>query len=417
MKTILAIFAIIVQAACGADVVLYSTAGCTPAPALTSGLLVRYCDYDGTLLSSQFVATNGNATPPANPSRDLLTFAEWNIAGTNITQDTDIGANYATTDGKTYAFMSVTTVSGLTNVLYLNKAGNTNTLSVDWGDGVTSTFTNAGNFNTGDHIYPSNGNYVVKIWLSAGTGTYGFGNGGGSTSFSGGSVQVRRNMLTKCFIGSNVVTILDSAFASHYALSAVSIPTTTASLGSAVFQSCASFQAIAIPRSHTSIPNNGFSGCGSLLLVSSPASVITIANNAFSACASILSFATPISVTSIGSTMFDAAVGLHSLPIPTGVSNILESTFIDCRGLSFLTIPSGVTNIGATAFSGCTAMRYYNLLPTNPPTLASNTVFASIPSFTKIYVPDAYFDAYTNAPQWSTQPIPRSYIYPASQKP
>jgi hypothetical protein len=56
-------------------------------------------------------------------------------------------------------------------------------------------------------------------------------------------------------------------------------------------------------------------------------------------------------------------------------------------------------------------------LPTNPPVIANVFVFDGIKSSTKIYVPDAYYSVYTNSAVWSTQPIPRDYIYPVSQKP
>ena len=437
MKTILAIFAIIVQASYGADIVLYSTSASTNAPAaLTSGLRVRYIDYDGTVLSTQFVATNGTATPPANPSHDLLTFTEWNLAGTNITQDTDIGATYSTTDGKTYVFLTVTTVTTLTNTLYLNNSTN-NTLSVDWGDGVTSTFTNSGNFNTEAHGYPSNGNYVVKLWISAGVaGTYGLGNATSATSFSGGATQVNRDMLTACFVGTNITSIGAYAFYGHQALTAITIPTSVTSFGSFTVQTCYSLTSLTIPSSITSLPATFARNCTALAYVSLPSSITSIGEYAFNSCP-VTCLTIPSGVTNIARYAF-YSTGISSITIPSGVTSIIEALFSSAAlssitipsgvtaignnafagaSLRSLTIPSGVTNIGTTAFQNLIICKYYNFTPTNPPTIASNTVFSGILSSAKIYVPDAYFDTYTNAPQWSTEPVPRSYIYPVSQKP
>ena len=111
----------------------------------TGDYLVRYFDYDGTILKEQWVDSGEDATPPTSPSHSGLTFQGWNRVSTNVTEDRDIGATYITSDGKTKAKIRLTTVSGKEPTLYLNKS-DSSTLTIDWGDGTSNTYTNSGNF-------------------------------------------------------------------------------------------------------------------------------------------------------------------------------------------------------------------------------------------------------------------------------
>jgi hypothetical protein len=431
-------------------------------PASTGNLRVRYLDYDGTVLSTQYVTTNGNATAPADPSRALLTFQGWNIVGTGITQNTDIGANYICTDGKTRAYLTVDTVTGTNCSVYVNKSDGS-TLTVDWGDGSTVSNTTATGVTVLTRDYQSNGTYIVTLQITSGSGTYTFGQGSSTTTFIGGNTQVQRNMLTQVLIGSNVTSIGASAFRYCYALSSVTIPTGVTSIGATAFISCYALSSVTIPTGVTDIGVNAFNSCYALSSVTIPTGVTNIGANAFQycyalssvtiptgvtsiganafqscyalpsvtiptgvtsigaytfiSCYALSSVTIPTGVTSIGASAFQSCYALSSVTIPTGVTNIAADTFNSCSALPSVTIPTGVTNIGATAFQNCYAARWYNFTPTNPPTLAASTVFNNINSSAKIYVPDAYYDVYTNAPVWSNSPIPVLYIYPVSQKP
>jgi hypothetical protein len=419
------------------DTVIYQSS--TNVSSLTSGLRVRYIDYDGTILSTQFVTNNGTATPPANPSHDLLTFQSWNLGSTNITQNTDIGATYATTDGKTYAYLSVTTVTTTNCTLYLTKSDGS-TLSVAWGDGATSNYTGTGNINTGAHAYPSNGNYVVTLWISSGSGTYGFGNGSSSTTFCGGNTQINRNMLTSCFVGTNVTSLgadafyycyaLGSitmpngvtsigadAFWYAYALASVTIPSSVTSLGSSAFYYCYALRYVTIPVGITSLGASMFQGCGSLDSVAIPSGVTSVGATAFSGCNALGSITIPSGITSLGASAFNGCFSLESVTIPSSVTNIGASAFKTCYRTKSITLPNGVTSIGESAFQNCFAVTFYNMTPTNPPALVNINAFTGINSATRIYVPDANLATYQTTAVWSNSPIPLLYLYPVSQKP
>jgi hypothetical protein len=62
----------------------------------TGDYRVRFWDYDGTLLDTQYVNSGEDATPPTAPAHELLDFQEWNESYEHITHDTEIGAIYIT---------------------------------------------------------------------------------------------------------------------------------------------------------------------------------------------------------------------------------------------------------------------------------------------------------------------------------
>ncbi len=55
---------------------------------------VQFVDYDGTVLSTQTVNYNENATLPANPTRDGYTFTGWAGTYTNVKADSTVTAQY-----------------------------------------------------------------------------------------------------------------------------------------------------------------------------------------------------------------------------------------------------------------------------------------------------------------------------------
>ena len=373
--------------------------------------LVRYIDYDGTILKEQWVDSGENATPPADPSHSGLTFQEWNRASTNVTEDRDIGATYATSDGKTKVKIRLTTVSGKAPTLYLNKS-DSSTLTINWGDGTSNTYTNSGNFNTGAHTYANYGDYEITMWISSGSGTYTFGNGSDTTIFIGGSTQAYRNTLLDIFIGEDVTSIGNYAFYFCHSLTSVTIPSSVTSIGSYAFNSCYPLTSVTIPSSVESIETYTFAGCYSLTSITIPSSVESIGSYAFNGCNSLTSVTIPSSVTSIGSYAFFPCSSLTSITIPNSVTSIGNNAFQNCFSLTSITIPNSVTSIGNNAFQNCFSILEYIFERTTPPTLGSNA-FLSINSICKIYVPDASVDDYKTATNWSTY---ADYIYSISER-
>ena len=85
-------------------------------------------------------------------------------------------------------------------MLYLNKSDGS-TLTVDWGDGST-TFYKHRKLSLVLILMLSYGDYEVKMWISSGSGTYGFGNG--NIRNSSRWIQTQRDMLLYAFVGDSV---------------------------------------------------------------------------------------------------------------------------------------------------------------------------------------------------------------------
>lgn len=60
-----------------------------------NGYFVRFIDYDGTLISEEWVDAGGSAILPSSPSHNGMTFIGWNNSHTNINEDTVIRATYS----------------------------------------------------------------------------------------------------------------------------------------------------------------------------------------------------------------------------------------------------------------------------------------------------------------------------------
>ena len=355
--------------------------------------LVRYIDYDGTILKEKRVDSGGSVTPPTAPNHtDIgLTFDEWTATSTNVTSNLDIRAVYHTTDGKTVLGLRSTVATGLDVALYLNKS-DSSTLTIDWGDGgANSTFTDIGNFNTGTHTYATYGDYQVKIWISSGSGTYGFGNVTNVTTVVGGNTQAQRDMLLYAFVGDSVTSIGDNSFFWCRSLTNITIPNSVTSIGAGAFNYCYCLTSIAIPNS-----------------------VESIGASAFYNCRSLTNIVIPSNVTSIGAEAFYNCYSLTSIVIPNSVESIGASAFRTCSTLTNIVIPSNVTSIGAEAFAYCYSLKTYVFERTAGITaIAGTNTFTSINTSTKIYVPDDLVTTYKSDTNWTTY---ADYIYPISDK-
>jgi len=345
---------------------------------------VNFYDYDGTLVKGYTIAeAQALSALPSAPTHDLLTFQSWNctLAQVNATVSAiDVGATYITTDGKSYFYIALTAFSGLVLPICLSKS-DVSILSIDWGDGKTTTNSSSG-IVTVTHTYSAIGNYVIKMWISSGTGTFGLSYFADyETSGFGGDEEnyARTATLKQVLFGSNVTGINAFAFASCYSLETITLPNSITTIGSDAFYDCRSLVSVVIPNSITSI-----------------------GQMAFSVCYSLMSVLIPMGVTSIGTSAFSACGRLASVLVPNRVVSIATNAFASCYSLKSVTLPDSITSIGSTAFYNCLACKNYKIRATTPPTLASTKAFYGIISSCKILVPSASLSAYKTATNWST---------------
>ena len=150
---------------------------------------VKFYDYDGTLLWTHRVNIGESITtyPLANPNNTAigLTFQEWNwsiSSLSNIQADIDVGAIYATTDGKSHIYIECTATSGNTVTMYFLKSVGSDTFTIEWGDSTSSTDSTNTTFYL-SHIYANAGRYTVKVSVTTGNGVYTFANSAANNSF------------------------------------------------------------------------------------------------------------------------------------------------------------------------------------------------------------------------------------------
>ena len=230
-------------------------------------------------------------------------------------------------------------------------------------------------------------------------------------------------------IPDSVTTIGESAFRGCSSLASVTIPDSVTSIGDNTFYGCNSLTNVTIGNSVTTIGWSAFYGCTSLTSVTIPDSVTTIGRGAFAGCNKLTSFYGKFASEDNRCLIVDgkliafAPVGLTEYTIPDSVTSIEDHAFAGCNSLTSVTIPDSITSIGGYAFGGCSSLtsviipdsvtsigysaffRCYSLTsvyckPTTPPA-GGSSMFESIASEPKIYVPAASVEAYKSAAYWS----------------
>ena len=385
----------------------------------TSGdYLVRFIDYDGTILKEEWVNQGEDATPPETPTHDLLIFDVWNNLFTNIQRDTDIGAIYNTTGNHTYMWLTLTRASGYAPVIYLNK--------------VTTAVMNIYNHNTNALLATSSASGNVSLTLNFGAagdyciriecgGSWKLGQGMESTKLFGAATY--KAILSLAFLGSEVTDIASFAFKESYLLRSIAIPKSMATIGTYAFSNCNWLNVIVIPNSLTTLGAYTFQACFNLKYLCFSNTITAIGTYAFVTCYALQSITIPNSVTTIGNYAFATCYGLRSVTIPNSVASTGNNTFQTCLSLhsinisvkaigsyafqgcislQSITIPSSVTSIAANAFQSETFCNEYIINATTPPTLAATSAFTGIISTCKIRVPVGTLAAYKAATNWAT---------------
>lgn len=188
---------------------------------------------------------------------------------------------------------------------------------------------------------------------------------------------------TSITIGNNVTTI-GSVFTGCTALTTVSIPAATTSIGYQAFKDTPWWAAYSADTSHQ---------YGNIVYINN------VAHKAVSQ--SITSCTFSPNTVSISEDAFYRCSGLTDINLPDGISEIKNSTFYGCSGLTSVTIPANIRKIGSKAFAYCSSLASLTVNRTTPPTLANWDAFQYTSSNFKIYVPASSVNAYKSASGWS----------------
>ena len=341
---------------------------------VTSGsgpYLVRWVDYKGNVLKSQFATAGQTLSAPTPPAFSGLTWSDWSGSSVNIQSDIDIIGVWTPTDGKRTLFVEASALVGLTPVLKVVKS-DTSTLTVDWGDGTTSESSASGAVTiTKDTPYVA-GSYQIKPYISSGAGTFSGGHGTNVTPMLAGVA------VTEYWATPDVTEVAEYAF-NGTAFQTMAYATgfvAATSIGAYALQSCYALVSFSAP-SATSIGARALQYCHALVSFSA-SSAKSIGANALQYCHALVSFSAP-SATSIG-------------------ANALQG----CQCVTSFTIGPGCTLIDAAAISSLRNLRTLTIQAAIPPTLASVASIADFDPRMLIYVPSASVAAYQAETNWST---------------
>jgi hypothetical protein len=362
-------------------------------PVPGTGHRLRFFDYDGTLLKTQYVETGNNATAPIMPDysietedRPALIFQTLSGSLYNIQKDIDFGAIYKTADGKTYLYIELTPTTGLSPSICIDKL-NTNEMTIDWGDETIETNSDSGNI-TLNHTYANYGKYKIRISFTGTVVNFKLGHNSDATSLFAGSLAYSAS-LKGLYIGDNISTLQNYALDYCINLTKITIPTLVNSLGTYCFRNCYSLPFIITPYLATLVNVGVFQNCYSLSNIILSAGIEKIGNSAIS-----------------------NNFSLKDIIFPDGLTTFNNYSMAVARTLRKITVPASVTTLGTQVFYSAVNMLYYKFLSTTPPTMANINVFENINILCKIYVPDASLEAYKTATNWS---VYADYIYPLSE--
>lgn len=290
-------------------------------------------------------------------------------------------------DGKTYLYIKIAEKGRMDVPLYFSQTV-ANGVTIDWGDdSATQTLSGTGNVNT-THTYADVGEYTISLNPADGCTLRLGADRSGYCVLGSTSTRSYCNMLQAVEIGKNVKRLGSYTFSKCHSLSKVVIPEGVNSfevvssvryLDDYVFLECYSLSSITIPESFTEFASRMFQGCNSLSRI-----------------------VMPKNITYTGRSLFYLCYALASVEMPDDIKTIGSYVFYNCA-MTSIKIPKGVTRIDDGAFYGCNVMAFYDFSQcTSVPTLGTY-VFSDIPSDCKIVIPDALYEEWKAATNWSAQ--------------
>lgn len=351
-----------------------------------------FIDYDGTVVYS-YTDEELDALDalPAGPDHtdENLTFQEWNWTLEELKSwnrergDRPIvGANYITTDGKSYIFLDLPSGN---RKLSFSKVGTLN--SVDWGDGTIDTSTS--------HTYANAGKYTVIIDIDDNTYWY---TGTGSNSSTTARQYIKSIRLGK-------TTRLSSySFVNLSSLETITMPAGLNIQNTQTFSSCCSLKSMVIPRgngNNTYLGSSMFEEDYSLVTVSIPPTITKLESSIFRYNRSLKNVILPDSITTLGGNMFWGCSVLKTIIIPNSLTTIPGYFLYECHAFDYIKIPDTVTNIQDSSFTSTYAITLDLSEQTKVISLSTNiginTSYGAL-----ILVPNDLLSAYKTASYWSS---------------
>lgn len=371
---------------------------------------VNFYDYNGVCVYAYTLeeAAGLTALPeaPDHSSDDIpLIFDEWNftLAQVNaLTSKCSVGANYRTTDGKTHLVIKINEKDRKVVPLYFSQDVS-NGVTIDWGDGTSTTKVSGTGYVNTSHTYAAAGTYDITLDADEGC-TLILGSNTSFVSVLGTTYGQTSNysfcpMLRAARLAAGV-SISSYGFYSCVNMGTVSLPGGI-TLGARAFMNCCLLKTVTVPKGITTLNGYTFNNCYSLKATLLPHGITTLGEGEFQNCYNLKSAVLPGSVSSINSGVFQMCTSLTEVTIPEGAKVIGGSQHRNNYSLSSIVIPASVESIGLSAFEECYNMAHYYFYPTTPPVLASTYIFGLLRADCVFHVPAASLTAYQSAQYWS----------------
>lgn len=178
-----------------------------------------------------------------------------------------------------------------------------------------------------------------------------------------------------------VTKVLDYAFNEFTELTYAYIPDTVTSVGTNVFYGCQKLESVRLSNRQTQIMSNAFYNCYALASIEIPTSVFLLGSQAFRSCTSLEEIICPSSVDTLRTSVFYGCTNLKKVVFEGNITTTVGgATFRDC------------TSLEVVDFSNCSkVIGLYNV-----------NAFQNVPDTCKIVVPDALYDDWVIASNWST---------------
>lgn len=204
-------------------------------------------------------------------------------------------------------------------------------------------------------------------------------------------------------IPNSITSLGVSAFAYCYATEMISLPPTITSIPTQCFRNCYALMELVIPYTVTSIGSQAFYNCGAMQDLKFPSAVMSIGASTFEGCFAIPTIEFLGNVTITGDKIFYNCNSLKTVNCPSNFTAIGTQCFASCQALQRLTFEGNITSIAAKAFNSDVGLRTIDFSHnTTIPTLANVDAFASTPTDRQIIVPDALYDDWISASNWSS---------------
>ena len=412
---------------------------------------VNFFDYDGTLLFSYTLAEAQALTElPTPKGHEGLVFDGWNWDYEDVIAldyPMNIGAMYMTDDGKTRLYLEVEE-NDTTITLLLANILNGN-VEIDFGDGA-SPVTASGTTYTIEHTY-SKGSYVLTLEATEDSTSFTLISNTSGYNALGRTNGKERDVLRKVELGGgcgvlgrafercvNLVTITcpkeirqnttlgwTSSFANCISLKCINFPQKQKNCYGDLCSNCENLRTITLPNYTTDLGNECFSNNNlkSLRLPkfaviaksaspfqyatatsfdNFPENLTILPQRFFFHWSKIRRIREPSHIVEHGGNVFAECYSLEEIELSPNLLAISAHDFNNCRCLKEIVIPSKVAKIGVYAFYHCYAIKFDFSQCEQIPILENTNAFSSTLANKKIVVPDALYEDWKAATNWST---------------